>query len=121
MPEGNASPAALDSYPDLVPRAKGRSAMKFILGAVLALSLTRSVVPAIADDTFKAFNKMPAVDRALLTPLSDDQLASIEGTRLVGPINTGVNVAIITQLNVCIRCTDVEQANVAAPRQNIRF
>jgi hypothetical protein len=121
MPEGNASPAALDSYPDLVLRAKGRSAMKFILGVVLALSLTLSVVPAMAEDSFQALSKMPATDRALLTPLSDDQLVSIEGARIVGPINTGVNVAIITQLNVCIRCTDVEQANGAAPRQIIRF
>ena len=100
--------------------------MKFILGAVLALSLTLSVVPAIAEDSFQALSKMPATDRAFLTPLSDDQLASIEGTRqrltkTVGPIDTGVNVAIITQLNVCIRCTDVEQANVATPRQIIRF
>jgi hypothetical protein len=103
-----------------------RSAMKIIIGVVLALSLTLSVVPAIAEDSFQALSKMPATDRALLTPLSDDQLASIEGARYrltekVGPNNTGVNVAVITQLNICIRCTDVEQTTAAAPRQIIRF
>jgi hypothetical protein len=94
--------------------------MKIIIGVVLALCLTLSVVPAIADDTFQAFNKMPATDRALLTPLSNDQLASIEGARL-SPVDIGINVAIITPLNICTLCTDVEQANVAATRQNIRF
>jgi hypothetical protein len=94
--------------------------MKIIIGVVLALCLTVSVVSAIADDTFQAFNKMPATDRAPLTPLSDDQLASIEGARL-SPVNIGVNVAITPQFNVCVQCTAVIQANVAATRQNIRF
>jgi len=94
--------------------------MKIIIGVVLALCLTLSVVPAIADDTFQAFHKMPATDRALLTPLSDDQLASIEGARL-SPVNIGINAAIVNQLNICILCTDVEQTNAAAIRQNIRF
>jgi hypothetical protein len=111
---------------DLVPRAKGRSAMKFILGAVLALSLTLSVVPAIAEDSFQALSKMPATDRAFLTPLSDDQLASIEGatlgiTEILSSVNTGVNAAISTQLNICILCTDVEQVNVAPTSQIIGF
>jgi hypothetical protein len=100
--------------------------MMRVISSVLLLSLVLSVVPAIADDTFQAFNKMPATDRTLLTPLSDEQLASIEGarqrlTKTLGSVNTGVNVAIITQLNICIRCTDVEQANVAPIRQVIRF
>jgi hypothetical protein len=100
--------------------------MRRMISSALLLSLVLSVVPAIADDTFQAFSKMPATDRALLTPLGDDQLASIEGARLgitktLGSVNTGVNVAIITQLNICIRCTDVEQANVAPTRQIIGF
>jgi hypothetical protein len=93
--------------------------MRRVISSALLLSLVLSVVPAIADDTFQAFNKMPATDRAFLTPLSDDQLASIEGARQ--RLNTGVNVAIITQLNICIRCTDIEQVNPAAIRQNISF
>src|ERR671937_702841 len=99
-----------------------RSAMKSIIGVLLALCLTLSVVPAIADDSFQAFHRMPATDQALLTPLSDDQLASIEGARLgitqiLDSVNTGVDVGIITQFNICVLCTDVEQANAAAIRQ----
>jgi hypothetical protein len=55
--------------------------MKIIIGVVLALSLMLSVVPAIADDTFQALSQISAEERARLTPLSDDQLASIEGAR----------------------------------------
>jgi hypothetical protein len=98
--------------------------MKIIIGVVLALCLTLSVVPAIADDTFQAFHKMSAGERALPTPLSDDQLASIEGANSpidIGPIDIGINVAITPQLNICVVCTDVEQGNAAASFQAIRF
>jgi hypothetical protein len=100
--------------------------MKIIIGVALALSLMLSVVPAIADDTFQAFRKMSAGERALPTPLSDDQLASIEGAKhwtayKNSPINIGINVAITTQLNICVVCTDVGQGNAAAISQAIRF
>ena len=100
--------------------------MKRVISIAVLLSLVLSIVPAIADDTFQAFNKMPATDRAFLTPLSDDQLASIEGARggitdTLSPINIGANVAIITQLNICALCAGVEQVNPAAIRQNNSF
>jgi hypothetical protein len=100
--------------------------MKIIIGVVLALSLTLSVVPAIADDTFQTFRKMSAEERALLTPLGDDQLASIEGARhstttKIAPINIGINVAVIPQLNICVLCRDVIQVNAAASAQTNRF
>jgi hypothetical protein len=100
--------------------------MKIITGVVLALSFTLSVVPAIADDTFQTFRKMSAEERALLTPLGDDQLASIEGARhrttfKNAPINIGVNVAVTPQLNICAVCRDVRQGNAAATSQAIRF
>ena len=100
--------------------------MKIIIAVVLALSLTLSVVPAIADDAFQAFSEMSAEDRALLTPLGDDQLASIEGARhwnanKKSAINIGINVAITPQFNICVVCTDVSQANAAATFQAIRF
>jgi hypothetical protein len=100
--------------------------MKIIIGAVLALSLTLSVVPAIADDTFQAFRNMSAGEQALPTPLGDDQLASIEGAKhwtanRDKSINIGINVAITSQLNICVQCRDVTQVNVAAIRQPIRF
>jgi hypothetical protein len=100
--------------------------MKTIAGIVLALSLTLSVVPAIADDTFQTFRKMSAEERALLTPLGDDQLASIEGTSHSTttknvPINIGINVAVTPQLNICVLCRDVTQVNAAAISQTNRF
>jgi hypothetical protein len=100
--------------------------MKIIIGVVLALSLMLSVVPAIADDTFHAFRKMSAGERALPTPLGDDQLASIEGAKhwtayKNSPIDIGINVAITPQLNICVVCTDVGQGNAAAISQDIRF
>jgi hypothetical protein len=100
--------------------------MKIVIGAVLALSLTLSVVPAIADDTFQTFRKMSAEERALLTPLGDDQLASIEGARhrtafKNAPINIGINVAVTPQLNLCALCRDVTQVNAAALAQTNRF
>jgi hypothetical protein len=95
--------------------------MKIIIGVVLALSLMLSVVPAIADDTFQAFHKMSAEERALLTPLGDDQLASIEGARKNAPINIGINVAVTPQLNICVLCRDVTQVNAAALAQTNRF
>jgi hypothetical protein len=100
--------------------------MKTIIGVVLALSLTLSVVPAIADDTFQALSQISAEERARLTPLGDDQLASIEGARQwnankKGTINVGINVAVTPQLNICAVCRDVRQGNAAATSQAIRF
>jgi hypothetical protein len=94
--------------------------MKIIMGIVLALSLTLSVVPAIADDKFQAFSKIPAGDRALLIPLGDDQLASIEGARQRS-INIGINVAITPQVNICALCRNVGQGNAVAISQAIGF
>lgn len=100
--------------------------MKIIIGVVLALSLMLSVVPARADDTFQAFSQIPAEEQARLTPLGDDQLASIEGAQhwtatRNRPINIGINVAITPQLNICALCRNVTQVNAAASRQLIRF
>jgi hypothetical protein len=100
--------------------------MKIIIGIVLALSLMLSVVPAIADDTFQAFSKISVKERALLTPLGDDQLSSIEGARYWnanknGGIGIGINVAVTPQLNICVLCTDVRQGNAGAIFQAIRF
>jgi hypothetical protein len=70
--------------------------MKIAIGLALALALALSSVPAIAGDTFQAFSSMPTLEQASLTPLSDEQLASIEGEG--SPVCTGcVNIATITQ------------------------
>jgi hypothetical protein len=94
--------------------------MKSIIGVVLALSLMLSVVPALADDTFQAFTKMPATDRARLTPLGDDQLATVEGAASrLGDIAVNLNIAVLNQLNLCVLCRGVVLTNIGAIGQGI--
>ena len=97
--------------------------MKSITSMALALALTLSVVPAVAGDTFQAF-PMSAAERALLTPLPDDRLAAIEGARCVSaqrnnPVNIGLEVGIVNQINVCAVCAGVRQTNVTCISQDL--
>jgi hypothetical protein len=82
--------------------------MKPVIGLVLALALTLSVVPAVASDTFHALSRLPAVEQAGLTPLSDDQLDAVEGALRIVVI---VQVAVQNQINVCAVCRNVAQVN----------
>jgi hypothetical protein len=95
--------------------------MKTATSVVLAFALALSVVPAIANDTFHAFSSLPAVEQTGLTPLSDDQLAAVEGAAVPRPliliINTSVNVAVLPQINVCVVCEDVVQTNIGVIAQ----
>jgi hypothetical protein len=61
---------------------------------------------------------LSAVEHARLTPLPDDQLAAIEGER---SLNIAVQVAVVTQVNVCAVCKNVAQVNAAAVVQRARF
>jgi hypothetical protein len=58
--------------------------MKGVIGLALAFALMLSTVPAIASDTFHAFSTLPAATRSTLAPLSEAQLAAVEGKYLVG-------------------------------------
>ncbi len=96
--------------------------MKKLISVAMALVLTLAVVPAMAADTFQAFSQMPATDRALLTPLDDDQLAAVEGARRVrlqriNPINVVLQLAIVNQINICVVCAGVSQINAASISQ----
>ena len=102
--------------------------MKRVIGLALAFALTLSTAPAVAEDAFHAFSTLPATPRATLTPLGDDQLASIEGASHWNAtqngaidIDIGINVAITTQLNICALCRDVTQGNAAVITESIRF
>jgi hypothetical protein len=53
--------------------------MKTAIGLVLVFALALSAVPAVAGDTFHALRTLPTTDQTGLIPLSDDQLAAIEG------------------------------------------
>jgi hypothetical protein len=61
----------------------GRDTMKAIISVAAALALALSCVPAIAGDTFRALSSMPAGEQKLLTPLSDEQLAAVEGENIL--------------------------------------
>jgi len=90
--------------------------MKKLTSIAMAFMLVLSVVPAMAADqagsnmepitsqavdkapaTFQAFSNLPATEREGLTPLTEQELASIEG----GDFCLGcVNIAYVTQVNV---------------------
>ena len=90
--------------------------MKTFTSLVMAFCLVLAVVPAMAADqagsdrepvtsqaldkgplTFQAFSNLPATEREAITPLTDTELAAIEGTDVcIGC----VNIAVVTQTNV---------------------
>jgi len=88
--------------------------MKTITSIAIAFFLVLSVVPAMAADqagsngepvtsTFQAFSNMPARQLEALTPLTETELASIEGSSL-----------FVTK--VCVTCTNsniTNQSNTA--------
>jgi hypothetical protein len=95
--------------------------MKTAIGVVLAFALAFSVVPAVASDTFHAFSTLPAVEQASLTPLSDAQLAAVEGEgfEIEGVCTICTNVAEVAQANVNTSAfSRVRQSNRASVRQS---
>ena len=66
--------------------------MKTAVSVAMVLALILSVIPAIASDTFHAFSSIPAVEQVSLTPLSNDQLAAVEGKYLFGNQNVQVQI-----------------------------
>ena len=69
------------------------------LATALALALVPLVAPVMAGDSFHALSNLPVEEQAALTPLPDDQLASIEGE--------GVCVG-------CLAAVGIYQTNVSA-------
>ena len=93
--------------------------MKTFTSMVMAFFLVLAVVPAMAADqagsdrepvtapaldqaplTFQALSKLPATEREALTPLTDTELAVIEGSFDVCVVC--LNIAIVTQTNIAI-------------------
>ena len=92
--------------------------MKTVIGVAIALALALSVVPAIAEeDTFQALSTMPAGEQGLLTPLSDEQLATIEGEGWGDRCTFCSNYAAVYQANV--NYGFAKQRNVAVVKQEI--
>lgn len=92
--------------------------MKTFTSMAMAFFLVLAVVPAMAADqagsdrepvtsqaldkaplTFQAFTKLPATEQEALTPLTDTELAAIEGSRIEVCIAC-FNLAIVTQTNL---------------------
>lgn len=102
----------------------------FMLGTGLLLSL--SIIPgmAVADSsTFHALSKMSMEERGALTPIGDNQLATVEGGRMIPArmwartirgirsVSLSYNYAVVTQTNICVNC--VTQTNTAIIYQQI--
>ena len=93
--------------------------MKIAIGLALALALALFSVPATAGDTFHALS---STDQTSLTPLSDEQLAAVEGARGVRVTEICficVQAAEVTQLNLAIGSAFVDQENEAEVEQEI--
>ena len=92
--------------------------MKKFTSIAIAFLLALSVVPAMAADqtnspmesttsqavdkapaTFQAFSNLSATEREALTPLTDTELATIEGSFLDDVCIVCLNIAVIEQFN----------------------
>lgn len=93
--------------------------MKTFMSMAMAFFLVLAVVPAMAADqagsdrepvtapaldqaplTFQAFSKLPATEREALTPLTDTELAAVEGS--FDLCIACLNIAIVTQTNIAV-------------------
>ena len=115
--------------------------MKKLTSIAIAFLLVLSVIPAMAADqtggdrepvvsqatdaapvTFQAFSKLSATERKDLTPLTETELAAIEGQ---GGFNTCNGFAICSQsaivitANVAVHAWWVSQSNEVTVIQNI--
>jgi hypothetical protein len=70
--------------------------------------------------TFHALSRMPGGERAALTPLTDEQLASKEGGRSCFAC-TGVNIAVPVLINISVSSTGVTQTNSVLLLQSTSF
>jgi hypothetical protein len=123
--------------------------MKTFTSIAIALLLALAVVPAMAADqtnspmesttsqavdqapaTFQAFSNLAATEREALTPLTDKELATIEGSFFDEICVVCLNIAIVDQTNAAVQsATNVgsfgeaensaRQSNYSSVRQDI--
>jgi hypothetical protein len=87
--------------------------MTTVIALAIALALTLSGAPAMAADEssvgsaparFHAVSQIPTMACATLTPMTDDQLASIEGSSLPSlPIELSIQVDVNDDVTIIIR------------------
>ena len=94
--------------------------MKTFMNMAMAFFLVLAVVPAMAADqagsdrepvtsqaldqaplTFQAFSKLPATEREAITPLTDTELALVEGSSIDVCV-VCLNIAVVPQVNIAV-------------------
>lgn len=110
--------------------AKKHSAFSLTLGVILCVSIMCAYGNSNADELqgtpsalkqrvnmkessamFHALDKMTVEEQASIRPMTDDQLASIEGgRRWRGHINLNLNIAVVVANNICVFCSNVGQS-----------
>ena len=121
--------------------------MKTFTSIAIACLLALAVVPAMAADqtnspmesttsqavdtapaTFQAFSKLSATEREALTPLTDKELATIEGSFLDDICAVCLNIANVEQTNAAAQTAiatfgeaenSARQSNYSSVRQEI--
>ena len=121
--------------------------MKKFTSIAIAFLLALSVVPAMAADqtnspmesttsqavdqapaTFQAFSNLSATEREALTPLTDKELATIEGSFFDDVCVVCLNIAIVEQTNAAVQSASsvfgeaensARQSNYSSVRQDI--
>ena len=68
---------------------------------------------------FHALDKMTVEEQASIRPMTDDQLASIQGERKWRErIKLNLNIAVVVANNICVICNDVVQSIVVDINQS---
>jgi hypothetical protein len=78
--------------------------MKTVISLAAVLALALSAVPATAGDMFQALSLIPAGEQAGFTPLTDDQLAAVEGGDILALIHL---LLAITPENAATRISQI--------------
>jgi hypothetical protein len=112
-----------------------RGPLKTVISLVAALALTLSAVPATAADMFQALSTIHASERVCITPLTDDQLAAIEGENIlvmirlplvITPENAATLISQIlsyiqTQLNIKLTPIDSYRTHLTNVKEVIQL
>jgi hypothetical protein len=109
--------------------------MKTVIALAAVVVLALSTVPSTAGDRFQALSAIPASEWMRLTPLTDDQLATIEGENIlvmirlplvITPENAATLVSQIlsyiqTQLNIKLTPIDSYRTHLTNVKEVIQL
>jgi hypothetical protein len=89
-----------------------------LLGPSSALRQTSGI--DIPPGMFRALHGMSIEEHAGITPMTDDQLASIEGGRRGrrGGGHFSLNIAVVVSNNICVLCSGVSQSIITTIGQS---